>query len=118
MPPLQGVRALPRAHTRFYRTFGPLQHQGINDHDDITTLEMADAPTTKKYAKGERSVPHHSQKASKYYPAEDVAQPKKVRTTDRKMQKMEQSHGRGTRCVEIMEAKGSLGETVCEGSFG
>ena len=40
---------------------------------------MADKPTTKKYAKGERSIPHASQKASKYYPAEDVAVPKKAR---------------------------------------
>jgi len=40
---------------------------------------MADQPTTKKFAKGERSIPHHSQKASKYYPATDVAAPKKVR---------------------------------------
>jgi hypothetical protein len=43
---------------------------------------MADKPTTKKYAKGERSIPHASEKASKYYPAEDVAVPKKVRTND------------------------------------
>lgn len=35
-------------------------------------------PTTKKFSKGERSVPHHSQKASKFYPSEDVAVPKKV----------------------------------------
>jgi large subunit ribosomal protein L6e len=36
-------------------------------------------PTTKKFQGGERTVPHHSQKASKYYPVEDEAQPKKVR---------------------------------------
>lgn len=36
-------------------------------------------PTTQKFSKGERSIPHHSQKASKYYPAEDVAVAKKVR---------------------------------------
>lgn len=35
--------------------------------------------TTKKFGKGERSVPHHSQKASKFYPAYDEKQPKKVR---------------------------------------
>lgn len=40
-------------------------------------------PTTQKFSKGERSIPHHSQKASKYYPAEDVAVPKKVRKTVR-----------------------------------
>lgn len=37
-------------------------------------------PTTQKFSKGERSIPHHSQKASKYYPADDVAVPKKVRS--------------------------------------
>ncbi|KAF2734947.1 60S ribosomal protein L6-B [Polyplosphaeria fusca] len=45
---------------------------------------MADTkPTTKKFGKGERSIPHSSQKASKYYPAEDVAGPKKVRKSIR-----------------------------------
>ncbi|KAF1955697.1 60S ribosomal protein L6-B [Byssothecium circinans] len=44
---------------------------------------MADKPTTKKFAKGERSIPHHSQKASKYYPAEDAAIPKKARKSVR-----------------------------------
>ncbi|KAL1597826.1 60S ribosomal protein L6 [Paraconiothyrium brasiliense] len=44
---------------------------------------MADQPTTKKFAKGERSIPHHSQKASKYYPAEDAAVPKKARKSVR-----------------------------------
>lgn len=34
---------------------------------------------TKKFGKGERSVPHHSEKAQKWYPAEDDAQPRKVR---------------------------------------
>lgn len=36
-------------------------------------------PTTKKFGKGERTVPHHSKKAQKWYPAEDEAKPKKVR---------------------------------------
>ncbi|KAF2655543.1 60S ribosomal protein L6-B [Lophiostoma macrostomum CBS 122681] len=45
---------------------------------------MADtAPKTKKFGKGERSIPHHSEKASKYYPADDVAQPKKARKSVR-----------------------------------
>ncbi|CAI6276644.1 unnamed protein product [Periconia digitata] len=44
---------------------------------------MADKPTTKKYAKGERSIPHASQKASKYYPAEDNSLPKKARKSIR-----------------------------------
>lgn len=34
---------------------------------------------TKKFGKGERTVPHHTQKARKFYPAEDEAKPRKVR---------------------------------------
>ncbi|KAI9839897.1 MAG: hypothetical protein M1819_000089 [Sarea resinae] len=37
------------------------------------------AGVTKKFGKGEREVPHPSQKAKKWYPAEDDNQPKKVR---------------------------------------
>ena len=33
---------------------------------------------TKKFGKSERSIPHHTQKAKKFYPAEDEAKPKKV----------------------------------------
>ncbi len=33
---------------------------------------------TKKFGKAERKVPHHTQKAKKFYPAEDEAKPKKV----------------------------------------
>ena len=33
---------------------------------------------TKKFGKGERSIPHSSQKAKKFYPAEDEAKPRKV----------------------------------------
>jgi large subunit ribosomal protein L6e len=36
------------------------------------------AGKTKKFGKGERTVPHHSQKAQKWYSVEDEAQPKKV----------------------------------------
>lgn len=35
--------------------------------------------TTKKFGKGERTIPHHSQKASKFYPAYDEKQQKKTR---------------------------------------
>ncbi|MCJ1372343.1 hypothetical protein MMC20_003567 [Loxospora ochrophaea] len=38
----------------------------------------ASAGKTKKFGKGEREIPHHTQKAKKYYPAEDERQPKKV----------------------------------------
>lgn len=34
--------------------------------------------TTKKFGKGERTVLHHTQKASRFYPAYDEPQPKKV----------------------------------------
>jgi large subunit ribosomal protein L6e len=50
---------------------------------------MAEQTKTKKFGKGERSIPHHSEKASKYYPADDVAQPKKVRW------RTDEEHGRG-----------------------
>ncbi|KAK1819766.1 60S ribosomal protein L6 [Friedmanniomyces endolithicus] len=42
---------------------------------------MSSEPQTKKFQKGERTVPHASQKASKYYPAEDEQQPRKARKT-------------------------------------
>jgi len=41
----------------------------------------APASTTKKFGKGEREVPHHSQKAKKWYPAEDESKPRKVNRT-------------------------------------
>ncbi|KAJ4558155.1 60S ribosomal protein L6 [Exophiala dermatitidis] len=41
----------------------------------------ANQATVKKFAGGERTVPHPSQKARKFYPAEDVKQPKKARKT-------------------------------------
>ncbi len=44
---------------------------------------MSSEPQTKKFQKGERTVPHASQKASKYYPAEDEQQPRKVPNTNR-----------------------------------
>ncbi|KAF2451339.1 60S ribosomal protein L6-B [Karstenula rhodostoma CBS 690.94] len=56
---------------------------------------MADQPTTKKFAKGERSIPHHTQKASKYYPAEDAIVPKKARKAVRPA-KVRQSLSPGT----------------------
>ena len=33
---------------------------------------------TKKFGKDEREIPHHSQKAKKYYPAEEESRPKKA----------------------------------------
>ncbi|KAL8859392.1 MAG: hypothetical protein Q9178_004070 [Gyalolechia marmorata] len=37
------------------------------------------ASQTKKFGKSEREVPHHTQRAKKFYPAEDENKPKKVR---------------------------------------
>ncbi|KAJ9201275.1 hypothetical protein DTO166G4_6038 [Paecilomyces variotii] len=34
---------------------------------------------TKQFGKGQRTVPHHTQKAQKWYPVDDEPQPKKVR---------------------------------------
>ena len=38
----------------------------------------ANSSSTKKFGKGERTIPHHSQKASRFYPAYDEKQQKKV----------------------------------------
>ncbi|KIW03359.1 uncharacterized protein PV09_05567 [Verruconis gallopava] len=56
---------------------------------------MATEPETKKFGKGERVVPHHSEKAPKYYPAVDAAVPKKSRKTVRPT-KLRQSLKPGT----------------------
>ncbi|KAL8642902.1 MAG: hypothetical protein Q9226_008453 [Calogaya cf. arnoldii] len=47
----------------------------------MSAQKGSEKPTsqTKKFGKGEREVPHHSQKAKKFYPAEDESKPKKVR---------------------------------------
>jgi large subunit ribosomal protein L6e len=42
-----------------------------------------DKPQTKKFQKGERIIPTASDKALKYYPAEDEKTPKKVRISTR-----------------------------------
>jgi large subunit ribosomal protein L6e len=39
---------------------------------------MSSKPQTKKFQGGERTVPHHLEKASKYYPAEEDRKPKTV----------------------------------------
>ncbi|KAK2795601.1 hypothetical protein FQN50_009707 [Emmonsiellopsis sp. PD_5] len=45
------------------------------------TLDAKSVGQTKKFGKGERTIPHPSQKAQKWYPTEDEPQPKKVRKT-------------------------------------
>ncbi|KAE8453794.1 hypothetical protein EG329_009306 [Mollisiaceae sp. DMI_Dod_QoI] len=48
------------------------------------TLEATrPAGQTKTFGKSTREVPHHTQKAKKWYPAEDESQPKKVRKSIR-----------------------------------
>ncbi|KAK3956445.1 ribosomal protein L6e-domain-containing protein [Pseudoneurospora amorphoporcata] len=42
-------------------------------------MSSAAAPQTKTFGKATRTVPHSSEKAQKWYPAEDEAQPRKVR---------------------------------------
>jgi len=44
----------------------------------MSDSSKAPAPQTKKFGKGERKVPHHSDKAPKFYPAEDAPKPKTV----------------------------------------
>lgn len=41
-------------------------------------MSSKDKAQTKKFQKGERQIPAATDKALKYYPAEDEAQPKKV----------------------------------------
>ena len=47
-------------------------------HQPAKALTMS-APTTKTFGKSTRSVPHATEKAQKWYPAEDEAKPRKVR---------------------------------------
>ena len=46
-------------------------------------MSSSAAPTTKTFGKSTRSVPHPTEKAQKWYPAEDEAKPRKVRKTQR-----------------------------------
>lgn len=49
-------------------------------HQTAKALNMSSsAPTTKTFGKSTRSVPHSTEKAQKWYPAEDEAKPRKVR---------------------------------------
>ncbi len=41
-------------------------------------MSSQEKPQTKKFQKGERTIPTASDKALKYYPAEDEAVPRKV----------------------------------------
>lgn len=45
---------------------------------DIMSAVEANPAIKKKFGKGERSVPHHSEKASKWYPAHTDAVKRKV----------------------------------------
>lgn len=72
----------------------PPSNTSPDDDDDSTTFrffsfspspltlhqfKMSAKVESKKFGKGTRSVPHHSEKAQKWYPAEADAQPRKVR---------------------------------------
>ena len=46
---------------------------------------MSSKPQTKKFQGGERTVPHHLEKASKYYPAEEDRKPKTVSNPDNEL---------------------------------
>jgi hypothetical protein len=50
----------------------------VNHPHTTTTFTMSQPTTTKKFGKSTREVPHHSQKAQKWYPAEDDEKPKSV----------------------------------------
>jgi large subunit ribosomal protein L6e len=56
-----------------------------------TEAQSQHQPQTKKFGKQERTVPHKSQKASKWYPAEDQKQPKKVSLLSEKWRAEEQA---------------------------
>ena len=47
---------------------------------------------TKKFGKSDRSIPHHTQKAKKFYPAEDEVKPKKVSEAVPSQQKWAYAH--------------------------
>ena len=64
-------------HRRQYTNFFP------DKFFVIQRANMSDAQT-KKFGKGERTIPHHSQKAQKWYPVDDEAQPKKVSSLGKK----------------------------------
>lgn len=53
-------------------------HHHITRQLKMSTAQTTTKPTTKKFGKGERTVPASSDKAQKYYPAEDERKPKKV----------------------------------------
>lgn len=52
------------------------------------TMSSQAQPTVKKFGKSTRAVPQPSEKAQKWYPAVDEAQPKKVRWKNKKKQKI------------------------------
>lgn len=52
------------------------------NHPDQITMSSKAQPTTKKFGKSTRTVPHPSDKAQKWYPAVDESKPKKVREND------------------------------------
>ena len=60
-------------------TTSPHDHSETNGTYSQLATMSSEQPQTKKFQKGERLITPAAQKASKYYPAEDVAAPKTVR---------------------------------------
>ena len=71
--PLQQVRRVRHTHTHTHYPSEP-----YTNHQPAQSPKMSSEPQTKKFQNGERTIPHASQQASKYYPAEDVSQARKV----------------------------------------
>lgn len=63
-------------------TTNPPPPSFLFQHTSSPAAKMSDSTVgqTKQFGKGERTVPHPSQKAQKWYPVDDEPQPKKVST--------------------------------------
>lgn len=60
----------------------PLPPTFFSSDPSSPAANMSDSTVgkTKQFGKGQRTVPHHTQKAQKWYPVDDEPQPKKVST--------------------------------------
>ncbi|KAI7498683.1 60S ribosomal protein L6 [Hortaea werneckii] len=71
----------PPRRTREYNSGISITGPALTEDCTQSPIMSSEQAQTKKFQKGERTIPAPSQQASKYYPAEDDAQPKKVRKT-------------------------------------
>merc|ERR1712058_190954 len=76
------TRSPPHSRIPFVRV-SPLLVRIRLEKGPATMSAQENKPTTKKFGKGERSVPHPSQKASKWYPAHTESAAKKSRKSIR-----------------------------------